>query len=286
MAQAFVQSVSKSSTGSTPMTSSAFGSSTTTGNLIVVSVSDDGGTAGGITSVTDSKSNTYTKIANEQAGSSTLSMWYAKNITGGASHTVTIAWNTGLVSQASFVAQEFSGCDTSSPLDRFTGATGSSTSPSSGATAATTTDAQLVVGGVAYFGTAVTPSAGSGYTNANSVAFTNASGSEESKVIALAAAQTATFTLSGSRDWSCGVATFKASGAVATLQQEGYGFYNDNGSESTMTTLAAQDTVIIQPISTNTIVRVLINATNDPASLSFQVEYQQQGDSSWTKITS
>lgn len=285
MAIAYVQTITKTSTGSTPMTSSAFGSSTTTGNLIVVSVSDNGGVTGGITSVTDSKGNTYTKIANEQDGSSTLSMWYAKNITGGASHTITIAWNTGLVSQASFTAQEFSGCDTTSPLDRYIGAHSSSTSPSSGATTATTTDAQLVVGGLAYFGTAVTPTAGAGYSNLDSGAFTNANVGQESKVIASAAAQTATFTLSSSRDWSCGVATFKAAGAVGTMEQEGYGFYADDGNQASMTTLAAQDTAIIRATLTNTIVRFLINTTNDVASQNFQVEYQQQGGSSWTKIT-
>lgn len=285
MAQAYVQSVTKASTGTTPMTSAAFSLSTTTGNLIVVTVSDNGGTAGGITSVTDSKSNTYTKIPNEQPGSSCLSMWYAKNITGGASHTITIAWNTGIVSQASFVAQEISGSDTTAPLDKYTSAQGSSTAPSSGATATTSTANQFVVGGVSYFGTAVTPAAGSGYSNSVTVAFTNASGAQESKVISGAAAQTATFTLSSSRDWACGVATFKASGAVATMEQEGFGFYKDDGSESTMTTLAAQDTNVIRATLTNTILRLLINATNDPASQTFQIEYRQVGGSTWTKIT-
>lgn len=284
MAQAYIQSVSKPSTGVSPMTSLAFGSSTTTGNLIVVTVSDNGGVTNGITSVTDSKGNTYTKIPNESDGSSTLSMWYAKNITGGASHTVTIAWNTSLVSQASFIAQEFSGSDTTSPLDRYTSAHSTSTTPSSGATPTTTTDAQLVVAGVAYFSTNTTTTLGSGYSNLASTGITNANVSMESKVISSAAAQTGTFTLAASKSWAAGVATFKATGGTATLEQEGFQFYDDDAGESSATALASQDTGITRARNTNTRLRFVINATNDPSAKQFQVEAQLTGDTTYTKI--
>ncbi len=211
MAILFVQSLTAiGDPGTGTYTSAAFGSSTTSGNLIVVTVSDDGGTLGGITSVTDSKSNTYTKVPNEFDGASTVSVWYAKNITGGASHTITVNYNTSITFASTCVAQEFSGVDTTAPLDVYTSTGGTGTSTTSGATGTTAQNDELVIGSLAFFGATTTVTLGSGYTNLGTTHQTNAGVGMESKVVSSTGTQTATFTLGLSRGWSTAVTTFKA----------------------------------------------------------------------------
>ena len=214
MAIAFVQSLTAiGDPGTGTYTSAAFGSSTTSGNLIVVTVSDDGGIANGITSVTDSKSNTYVKVPNEFPGAATVSMWYAKNITGGASHTITVNYDDTITFASTCVAQEFSGIDTTAPLDVYASTAATSTSPTSGATSSTTLADELVVGGLAFTAATTTVTLGSGYTNLGTTHQTNAGVGMESKIVSGTGAQTATFTLGASRSWSCAVATFKAATA-------------------------------------------------------------------------
>lgn len=211
---AFVQSTTGNTTTS-PTTTSAFGSSTTSGNLIVVTCSDDSAlTTNGI-AVTDSKGNTYTKVIHA-ANASTLSMWYSATITGGASHTVTATWSEAATGRVTVVAQEFSGGYNT--LDKSTSATGSSTTPSSGATAATTVADEQVVGGVSRAGTASAISLGSGYTNLGTVNVADAGVGQESKAVSSTGAQTATFSIAASRAWVCGVLTFSgaASGTTAS----------------------------------------------------------------------
>lgn len=71
----------------------------------------------------------------------------------------------------------------------------------------------------------------------------------------------------------------------ATLEQEGYRFRNDDGSESTATWLAAQDTTASTTIDTATRLRMLINATGTPASTQYQLEYREVGDTVWGVAT-
>lgn len=67
------------------------------------------------------------------------------------------------------------------------------------------------------------------------------------------------------------------------LEQEGFRFRNDDGSETTATWLAAQDTNITQPIETNTRLRMLVNANGegDPESNEYQLEYKLSTDDTY-----
>ena len=111
---AFVQGVT-GNTAATP-TTGTFGSTTTSGNLIVVTTADDSGDVTNGIAVSDNKGNTYTKI-NHFAGVSTISNWYAYNITGGASHQISVAWSEAATGRVTFVAQEFSGILTTDPFE-------------------------------------------------------------------------------------------------------------------------------------------------------------------------
>lgn len=57
----------------------------------------------------------------------------------------------------------------------------------------------------------------------------------------------------------------------ASVEQEGFRFYTDAASP---VALASQDTAITQPADTNTLLRALINATNDPLAAQHQLEYR------------
>jgi hypothetical protein len=82
--------------------------------------------------------------------------------------------------------------------------------------------------------------------------------------------------------WDIGADEY-VSGA-ATLEQYSYRFRNNDGTDQSATFLAALNTGITQSASTKTRLRVLINATNDPESKQFQLEYRKQGNTTWSKV--
>ncbi len=72
-----------------------------------------------------------------------------------------------------------------------------------------------------------------------------------------------------------------SAGTGGTVQQEGFRFRADDGSETTATWLAPQDTNIIQEIETPTRLRVLLNSTNDRGSEQYRLEYREVGSPTW-----
>jgi Peptidase family C25/Propeptide_C25/Concanavalin A-like lectin/glucanases superfamily/Domain of unknown function (DUF2341) len=69
-----------------------------------------------------------------------------------------------------------------------------------------------------------------------------------------------------------------------TLEQEGFGFRADDGSETGATWLANQDTDILRDKNLNTRLRALLNANADPASTQYQLEYKKSTDSVYSKV--
>lgn len=63
----------------------------------------------------------------------------------------------------------------------------------------------------------------------------------------------------------------------ASEEQEGFRFYED-GTESGSTALEAQDTDITIGQETTFQERVIVNATGDPASAQYQLEYKETSD--------
>jgi len=78
-------------------------------------------------------------------------------------------------------------------------------------------------------------------------------------------------------------ATYTPSAAVA-LDQTHYRFRNDDGSETTATWAAAEDTPISLAKNTPVRLRVEIGATGDPASAAYKLQYRKVGDSTWRDI--
>ena len=120
-----------------------FPSAQTAGNLNVVAVMW-GDTTSTVSSVTDSKGNTYAlAVGPTKATGLTSAIYYAKNIAGG-SNTVTVTFNQ-TAGYPNVNVLEYSGLDTANPLDVTAAATGTGTTANSGS--ATTTSAnELIVG--------------------------------------------------------------------------------------------------------------------------------------------
>jgi hypothetical protein len=70
----------------------------------------------------------------------------------------------------------------------------------------------------------------------------------------------------------------------ASLEQESYRFRADDGSETSATWLASQDTDITRPVNTNTRLRIILNANSDPASGQYQLEYKKSSGSTYGKV--
>jgi hypothetical protein len=72
----------------------------------------------------------------------------------------------------------------------------------------------------------------------------------------------------------------------ATLEQEGYRWRLDDGSESGATWLDTQDTNITRQKNLNTRIRIIVNATGDPDSEQYQLEWREKGSGDpWRKVT-
>ena len=87
--------------------------------------------------------------------------------------------------------------------------------------------------------------------------------------------------------WDIGADEYVSS---ASIEQEGFRFRNDDGSESTATWKDVQDANITLAATTAFRLRMILNATGDPASIGAQLEcrYKPSGGAfgSWAKVTS
>jgi hypothetical protein len=88
-------------------------------------------------------------------------------------------------------------------------------------------------------------------------------------------------------DWTD--ATFPLGpGSSSSIEQEGFRFRNDDGSEAAATWKANQDVNITLAADTAARIRMLLNATGDPASIGAQLEYRYKPSGGafgpWTKV--
>lgn len=69
--------------------------------------------------------------------------------------------------------------------------------------------------------------------------------------------------------------------SALVLEQEGFRWRNDDGSEATATWKAAQDTNVTVVPDAITRLRMLVNATGDPASARYKLQYRKVGAAAW-----
>jgi len=204
-----VQSAQTEGTATSSL-SVGFPSNNLPGDLIIASVRMS--TAYQTVSVTDSLGNTYVDAVSQSQNSDghQVHIFYAKNTAGGA-NTVTASFS-GTNNHPWIAVYEYSGADTSNPVDQIGKAQGSGSSPSVSSSGPTSSDRQLVFAAMglpaSYQGTA---SAGAGYSMMLQGANTSRAASETANLSA-AQAVTSGFTLTSPASWSAVVATFKAKG--------------------------------------------------------------------------
>lgn len=186
----------------------AYDSDVAAGSTLFAMISFNPALEVAVTGITDTRGNTWVAdmTVTTGGGERTLARWRAANPTAGP-NTITIAVSGTLDTQRVWVG-EYSGVATASPLDRTASATGSSTTPSSGATATTTQANELVLGAfVTVFAGYVFTGPGGAWTDRSEVA------DERLNVIEQIATSTDTFTATGtyatSADWVATVITYR-----------------------------------------------------------------------------
>jgi len=168
-AATFVRLVEIAATASSAsITTGNFSAAVTAGNLIVVRVFYNS-SARTVSSVTDTKGNSYAKAVGPTTGVGTMAgwrmeIWYAKNVVGGTGFNVTATFDASFNAEKSIAAHEYSGLDTIAPLD-VTSAQAVNVANASTGTAVTTSASELVFGAALFTGCG-TP--GSGFTGRSS----------------------------------------------------------------------------------------------------------------------
>lgn len=141
---------------------------------------------------------------------------YAENAVGGST-TITLSGGAGSGNYFAIAAGEYSGIALTGSLDQTATSSGNGSTFTSTATATTTQDDELVCGsGLADDSVSRSWTAGSGYAIRSSIGAGNLGGCLllEDKIVAAAAAETATATWPVAVDWAFGVATYKAEGGA------------------------------------------------------------------------
>ena len=152
---------SKSGSGApTAAVTLTFDAPTTTGNALIVALSDYYATADPDTTISDSKNNTW-KVAVNYTNGARVKVYYAENITGGSNHQVTLRTVSGA---AFFVAtaMEYAGVVAVSSLDGT--ATNRATATTYSATLTTTQAPDLLLGVHHVYGTTATFTPATGWT--------------------------------------------------------------------------------------------------------------------------
>lgn len=81
--------------------------------------------------------------------------------------------------------------------------------------------------------------------------------------------------------WDVGADEYESG---AALEQEGFRWFNDDGDEDASTGAAAQDTNITAPAGETRRLRILLDATGDPATTQFKLQYRKVGDTPWNDV--
>ena len=212
MAIAYVNGVGNfESAGATTIAAPA--ANHTTGNLLVVFVGLRD-TSVTVSSIADTAGNTYTYVTRIAGTSSAIECWYAKNITGNANNVVTATFSAS-VYYRTITVNQYSGCDTSAPLDQYNTGTGYDTAPTTGNITTTVAD-EVLVAGVRLLASRII-TAGTNYTKRVD---TSSWGASEDRIVSATGTYNATFSLSDVTYWATIVASFKAV-AVAGLAAVG-----------------------------------------------------------------
>lgn len=185
-------------------------------NAVWAVVSDyAGGATLATVSVSDNKANSYSRLIGNSSKSTIntrITVWYAENITAGASHTITYN-SSGTNTFATLLVMACSGVKTSSSFDQENGATTVGATTIQTGSVTPSEDNEIVITGVSTLSlssltmTGYTVEVQAAYNAGNSIG-----GGLAYKVQTSAGAENPTWALTTSVEASAGITTFKASG--------------------------------------------------------------------------
>jgi hypothetical protein len=174
-------------------------------NVVVVGWNDSTAT---VTTVTDTLGNIYMQAVGPtvQTGTATQSIYYAKNIVaaGAGANSVTVKFNVAAVFPDIRIL-EYSGLDTTNPLDVSAGTSGTGATASSGAVTTTNANDLIIGADVVQTGTA---GAGTGFTKR--IITSPDSDLVEDRVVSTVGSYSATAPVSPSAPWIMQLVAFKA----------------------------------------------------------------------------
>lgn len=275
-------------TGSgTSVATSAFATSPVTGDTIVV-FEFTGAISNTHQAPTDTAGNTYTQIGTTLNGSQGLSLWKCENCTGGSSFVVT--GHLSGVDQLTVIAWCLSGAQTPTSYNGDSvGTTGSSANPASGTSSPAPAANSFFIAGAVGGGADNAMTAGSGWefvtgsTQPDNTAFQAAYTEELTSPNTSSTAQNGLF-VAVANPWAARVVSFAPATVTLTLEQEGYRWRNDDGSETTATWKAAQDTNVTVVPDQIARLRMILNTTGDAPNETYKLQYRKVGASSWRDL--
>ena len=203
---AFVQATSATPDGYVSSAPATFASAQLSGHLNVICVGWTD-SAHSVQSVTDTAGNTYAAATGMLVvpGSRSQILYYAKNIAAAATNTVTVTFN-GSVPNADVRILEYSGLDTSNPLDVSAGASGTGIALDSGSVTTNNASELLVAADDVQHAIVA---AGTGFTQR---LYTDDADTVEDKIVSSSGTYDATATQDYSGAWILQLAAFKAPG--------------------------------------------------------------------------
>ena len=224
MAAAFVQATASTEGSSVTTLATTYGNSTVSGNLAVISACcfDSDGVAPTSFSISDSFTNSYSLARGQSFGVDAsndgvrLEQHYSANITGGASHEVTVSFGDTVFCTVGLL--EFSGVATTTPSDGVNSGRAVSSTPSSGSV--TPGSNGIFCGAMSYDNVNLTMALNwTGGTQRLEIDENNDASAQNiaTKAATAASADTAAWTLSASNEWAAMLCSYKeAAGGVTT----------------------------------------------------------------------
>ena len=197
--------------GTTTSATLVFPSANTAGNWVAVAIR--AGNTGQTLTVTDTRANTYRRAVqlNDTVDQTTVAIFYAENIAGGA-NTVTVSDSlTG--GTLRFAIFEYAGVAAGNSLDGVAAVQGSGTAPNSG-TATSTTSGELVIGVISTANPTIFTAGNSFVVEEQVPASPNAKLIVEDSILATTGPVAADGSLATSDVWSASIATFRPKNAA------------------------------------------------------------------------
>lgn len=240
MAFNLVQTVTKTAAGSSSLTTSNFTSTSGNTLIVVASIGANSSLFDGFDTITDNKSNTFTRVVTRGTSSgsgNTVDIWYCSNITGGALHTVSGAYPE--VGGVGLIVMEWLGALT---VDRVAGQTESSsgTTITTGPTQLLTFIPELIV--AATIGNPGDTGVGAAYSNYTQINVQGHPTASESREAAVSDSAPGEFTSDVGNAYAAAVATFYAAGATSTSTSSSTSMSTSSTSASTSSTSTSLST--------------------------------------------